>query len=355
MLMRLEGTDDSHWSVHSPNIYDALSVMYAPQGTNTMKPINASTSPQLTSSTSSLLFPTSNAPLVSPLPSVTVLEKETSKVFQRGEALLTSPLNKKKQESARNQDILPFCLIIQTVLRQCFHILKMRTREILTSATQFIFTQNILPFLVVLGVVVGCRDVRYPRVELSSKNINGIGEVCVGLGPRSSSTRSHTPLSSPYEKVQKNDFVNNSAIDHSDMHLSRDNYYDDDDDDGEVTASPRDPEPMSEATLPIEGSATTKMLKMLIRLWRQFMQFFNPSRTSGDPKVGSGSGQMGASRNISGSGGDTMTRHQHKQQQQQRKRGNQSYEDSLAAKEYPGYRTLLSLLGESLCALWRYF
>ena len=43
----------------------------------------------------------------------------------------------------------------------------------------FFFLQLFLPFVVVLLLVVGCRDVSYPKVELTSKNINGVGEVCL--------------------------------------------------------------------------------------------------------------------------------------------------------------------------------
>jgi hypothetical protein len=205
----------------------------------------------------------------------------------------------------------------------------MRTREILTTATQFVFTQNVLPFLVVLGVVVGCRDVRYPRVELSSRNINGIGEVCVGLGPRSSSTRSHTPLSSPYEKIQRNEIVNDTDIGQTGAFAS--------DDDSDATVYPADPEPMSGASLPVEGSATTRMMKMLLRLWRRLMRFFSPS-----PSRGPKEGVAVAPGNRSGCNDPGMTRHK------QRVKGNQSYEDSWAAREYPGYRTLLSLLGKGM-------
>ena len=43
----------------------------------------------------------------------------------------------------------------------------------------FFFLQVLLPFVVVLLLVIGCRDVSYPKVELTSKNINGVGEVCL--------------------------------------------------------------------------------------------------------------------------------------------------------------------------------
>ena len=212
----------------------------------------------------------------------------------------------------------------------------MRTREILTTATQFVFTQNVLPFLVVLGVVVGCRDVRYPRVELSSKNINGIGEVCVGLGPRSSSTRSHTPLSSPYEKVQHNVILNDSDIGQSGVHIASD-----DDSDGIVYPIDPEPLPMSGAPIPVEGSATTRVMKMLLRLWRRLMEYFGQPRA----KRGPTEEVAGAPGNGSEIEDPEITRHK------QRIRGNQSYEDDWAAREYHGYRTLLSLLGEGMKGL----
>ena len=36
MLERLEEEEDVHWSAHSPNIYDALSIMYNPHDNDTV-------------------------------------------------------------------------------------------------------------------------------------------------------------------------------------------------------------------------------------------------------------------------------------------------------------------------------
>ncbi len=47
---------------------------------------------------------------------------------------------------------------------------------------QVVSTQILLPMLVVLGVSMGCRDVTYPQAELTSSTIDGVGEVCVGVG-----------------------------------------------------------------------------------------------------------------------------------------------------------------------------
>lgn len=43
----------------------------------------------------------------------------------------------------------------------------------------FMIVQMWLPFIIVFCLCLGCRDVNYPKVELTSANINGLGEICL--------------------------------------------------------------------------------------------------------------------------------------------------------------------------------
>ena len=59
------------------------------------------------------------------------------------------------------------CDAIAIGLHQSYHILRMRLIEVLTRLGAFLLTQVVFPFLVVLAVVIGCRDVSYPKVRHS--------------------------------------------------------------------------------------------------------------------------------------------------------------------------------------------
>jgi hypothetical protein len=163
MLAHLELQGDVHWSVYSPNIYDALSAMYSPHESVSVPP----SSPPHTSKPR--LPVTSHTPSISHLSPPSSLDAPTSSTLNRKETL-NHP--EKKQKSPKLLYILYIIIrTFRTFFQQSFHILKMRILEISSNTTYFLLTQIIIPFLVVLSVVVGCRDVRYPKVELGSSNI----------------------------------------------------------------------------------------------------------------------------------------------------------------------------------------
>ena len=74
---------------------------------------------------------------------------------------------------------------VMLTLRHIAMLCTMRMSELYSHLPQFILTQLIIPFLVVFAVVVCCRDVDYPRVEITSKTIGGVGEVLLGAGSSS--------------------------------------------------------------------------------------------------------------------------------------------------------------------------
>ena len=215
---------------------------------------------------------------------------------------------------------------VHTVRRQCYHILLMRVSEVFTTATQFILSQIVLPFLVVLGVVLGCRDIRYPKVELSSRNTDGIGEVCVGIGPRTPSSRHHTPFSSPYVTPTVENRVEDSL------------------------------EPDR-----IAAYSGLKVFKMLLRLWRDFLQYLwsSPSKRRDGGEDNETPPPSHSNSSISDNGDSSIIAlHKHVNSSTERsklshetkilKGRNVTHDDLKASRQYSGYSTLLSLLGTSL-------
>ena len=236
------GVVDTVWSVSSPNIYDALSHMYAPiaiavptggsagtagdaaaagdngiasglgdngdsasgaapavtllspissYASTTLHPVMeeeeekkdheppfpSSSSLPLETSTTVLLHTTNNpsnpTPPTSPNP--------TSSVSRAPLSLALATLRSSLSQSYRiSQMLLQYCQppLCRTVLsyvyihcdafvlglHQSYHILHMRLIEVITRLGAFLLTQVVLPFLVVLAVVIGCRDVSYPKV-----------------------------------------------------------------------------------------------------------------------------------------------------------------------------------------------
>ena len=236
------GVVDTVWSVSSPNIYDALSHMYAPTaiavptggsagtagdaaaagdngiatglGDNgdsasgaapavtLLSPISSYPSTTLHpvmeeeeekkdheppfQSSSSLPFETSTTVLPHttnnpPNPTPPTSPNPTSSISRAPLSLALATLRSSLSQSYRiSQMLLQYCQppLCGTVLsyvylhfdafvlglHQSYHILHMRLIEVITRLGAFLLTQVVLPFLVVLAVVIGCRDVSYPKV-----------------------------------------------------------------------------------------------------------------------------------------------------------------------------------------------
>ena len=344
MLERLEGSEDSHWSVNSPNIYDALSAMYAPHNADTpgtgitphslsMMPSTASFSPKLLAS-----------PMRSPA------QRHTAP------AIPLKPCAAQNEEKQKDnyvcQSLIAIIIIMHTVSRQFYHILKMRVREVQSSLGQFLFTQTLLPFLVVLCVAVGCRDIRYPKVELTSKNTGGIGEVCVALGPQFSTTKPRTPISSPDGNAEAGSVPTKKAYTDLGPSIPNSNI-------NKIIGNTND------VIADIEASSGLGGWKILLGLWKLITRWFHGhsshkpnkpqlekstqnSTDSGydsDTDIGSDDDESDVLK------GNTSATHSKKQgHRHQHRHGskNLTFGDAEARKQFYGYDSLLALLGDYL-------
>ena len=347
MLEKLEGSEDSHWSVNSPNIYDALSAMYAPQNADTpgLSPHHLSMMPSCVPS--SPQAPTSAPSALSPSPMQDLLHLHS--VPSIPPTPCTDQNKEKQKVNTISQYVLAFVIILHTTFRQFYHILKMRFREVQSSLGQFLFTQTLLPFLVVLCVAVGCRDIRYPKVELTSKNTGGIGEVCVALGPQYSSTHPHTPISSPDGNAEGGTVPTKKAyadlgpgIPNSRIDQTMGNYHD--------------------VLSDVEASSGLGIWKLMLKLWKDITHWFHslPPRRSNDSIL------KGAHNNtdseydsdmdgdetsdaLKGNTSTTRKRKQHGLKRTSRhESGNLTFGDAEAREQFFGYDSLLALLGEQL-------
>ena len=334
MLELLEEEEDVHWSVHSPNIYDALSIMYNPQDSETLDGLHD------TALSSASTFP---------------IDTAIGSAAARNGLPEPPPPNNFEEYSVEEKSLLGNCrgmfagvllyfwALLSTLSRQSYHILKMRVAEVYSNLTQFIYTQILLPFFVVLGVVVGCRDVSYPKVELSSRNSDGIGEICVGVGPGSAKTRQRTPLSSPYDKVTANQNVSGTTLLNQ---LSRADFNDEKNTSDSNTSSTfseihqRDLENNDSVyNLAPNSSHTLKIVKMFVRIWRRIESFFYP-KTREKPADGP---QDNVEPQYSESLLNDSSLHHSKYFEYGT---NQTLNDYHATQEYSGYPRLLALLGK---------
>ena len=358
MLERLEGSEDSHWSVNSPNIYDALSAMYAPQSADTpghaphplsMIPMCISNSPLAPNSTPNRTSSASTAFSSSP--------KRPPQPNYKMPSVTPTPSFKDHDEENEVVNIVyhylfAFIMMLHTASRQFYHILIMRFIEVQSSLGQFLFTQTLLPFLVVLCVAVGCRDIRYPKVELTSKNTGGIGEVCVALGPQYSSTRPRTPISSPDGNAEAGSVPTRRAS---------------------ADLGPKIPNSKinqimknnNDALTDAEASSGSHVYKLFYRLWRVIYRWFRgqPYHNPNDPQLkGSHNNtdsdydydpdsayNMDSDDEFDPLKGNTSTTHKRKQHGRKHtyvhRPGNLTFGDKEARKQFSGYDNLLALLG----------
>ena len=339
MLERLEVEEDVHWSAHSPNIYDALSIMYNPHDSDTVDGL-----------------PDIRVPPTSPSPSPFSISSAISTAAVRNGSQEPPPsadfeessMSKKASQSISRgmfaSVFIYFWALLSTLLRQTYHILRMRMAEVYTNLTQFIYTQILLPFFVVLGVVVGCRDVSYPKVELSSRNSDGIGEICVGVGPGSAKTRQRTPLSSPYDRVTANQNVSGTTLSMNQLNRA---YFNDENNILSSTISltasviHQDDSENNDSiyNLTLNSSHKFKIWKMFMSIWRRIESFFYP-KTREKPTDGP---QDNEEIQESNSLSNDSSFHHSKYFEYGT---NQTLNDHRATQEYSGYPRLLALLGK---------
>jgi ABC-2 type transport system ATP-binding protein len=77
-------------------------------------------------------------------------------------------------------------------------IIGLRLAEMKLKKRHFLFSSIILPFCMMLLLVFYCRDIRYPKMELNSSSIGGIGEILVSYGARKDPPLAETPLETSF-------------------------------------------------------------------------------------------------------------------------------------------------------------
>lgn len=353
MLERLEGDEGVLWSVHSPNIYDALSAMYAPRDTvdvpssTNCSPRSCSVSPTTASATATATATaTASESLLTDKPSATHHANEGGQLSPSYPYTTIPDIDSEKELRRRTFFDFFCCLSVMfgVLVRQCYHILRMRLAEVRTNFTQFVYTQILLPFLVVLGVVVGCRDVSYPKVELSSRNTDGIGEVCVGVGPGSASTRQQTPLSSPYDKITADQAINDTFSHNFDNSHIEDNPVSI----GDITEDNHNSEyDNSLHSESISGMRNEfRLMRILLRIYHQIKYYFfpKPVHQSDNPDESQNDGYGNENERSSLYSNSSEDHQEYSRYFHYGK--NQTLNDYRAGKEYSGYGRLLTLLGE---------
>ena len=80
-------------------------------------------------------------------------------------------------------------------------IVNIRFIEQKKKIKNFLLLQLLFPFLVVFLLVLGCGDVDYPKVELTSRNINGVGEVCLAKNDKASKRSSTIAVTSDVSRI----------------------------------------------------------------------------------------------------------------------------------------------------------
>ena len=81
-------------------------------------------------------------------------------------------------------------------------IIRMRLAEMKLRKKHVLFSAIIFPFCMMLLLVFYCRDIRYPKLELTSSSIGGIGEILVSSGRQASSSTKEGSLDAPSAGLQ---------------------------------------------------------------------------------------------------------------------------------------------------------
>jgi ABC-type multidrug transport system ATPase subunit len=100
---------------------------------------------------------------------------------------------------------------VEIASRRLFHLIKLRALEVRSQPSQFLLTQLMVPFFVVLFLVFACGDVRYPKLQLQSESIGGIGEILVMNGKNGTDNRAARSVL--WEESQRRRKRQNSTLD----------------------------------------------------------------------------------------------------------------------------------------------
>ena len=97
-------------------------------------------------------------------------------LFEKYQPAVNTPENNESAEASSHT-----CFDhLNRFLTQFLVIVQMRWLHMCSIFSSFLALNVLMPFLLVLAIGIGCRDVRYPVVELTSVQLGGTGEVVVG-------------------------------------------------------------------------------------------------------------------------------------------------------------------------------
>ena len=74
------------------------------------------------------------------------------------------------------------CTMKNSIFAHLSAILWLRWLELYKRKVSFLLAQVLLPFIIVLCIALGCRDVKYPKTEISSAKVGGLGEMLFAEG-----------------------------------------------------------------------------------------------------------------------------------------------------------------------------
>ena len=74
------------------------------------------------------------------------------------------------------------CTMKNSIFAHLSAILWLRWLELYKRKVSFLLVQVVLPFVIVLCIALGCRDVKYPKTEISSAKVGGLGEMLFAEG-----------------------------------------------------------------------------------------------------------------------------------------------------------------------------
>jgi ABC-type multidrug transport system ATPase subunit len=141
-LHDLETRGLSNWAISAPNLYNCLEQMYQ----------------------KSLKY------------------RHQSRPSSRGSSF-SFPSTKRRLCKRRSRD--SWLYSFRRFHKSCKAVMVMRWREITSHLLIHLVEGLLIPCVIVLIVSFGCRDVRYPKIELKDSLIDGLGEIVIGYGGKS--------------------------------------------------------------------------------------------------------------------------------------------------------------------------
>lgn len=161
-LSQLEHRKMNSWSISSPNIHYCLENMYQQSHGRSSSANTPSSQPKMNESLRNGLIDE---------PGTHLRDRQYK-----------SNADKDRRQRSKSRYLSSF-----------FALSSMRWNEVKAHLPEYILSNVLFPFLVVWVICVGCRDVRYPKLELTSKLSDGIGEIVVGYNnkPLTSDLRIH--------------------------------------------------------------------------------------------------------------------------------------------------------------------